>query len=256
MTATFSYDAWGNLTGSSGTATTPFQFAGAYLDSSNGLYYLRARWYDAASGQFMSLDPQVASTLEAYDYVGNDPLNGLIPTGLCNENAGKHFLYPGGCAKTGKQALADEAWIQAHAGGSGFSISKGFDAVMHAAKVVGAHSAQIADVRRAVGVCIAASAGICAVAVVASTVVGVGVNIAQHHRGEIPTTIAFGIVGVATAGIGGLTEKSGKSCRLRGRSQWFEIPQPGTSIPFRLGARCLALVPRSDCSARGFLAST
>ncbi|MFZ2058810.1 MAG: RHS repeat-associated core domain-containing protein, partial [Acidimicrobiales bacterium] len=45
---------WGNLTGSTGSATTPFGFAGAYLDPSNGLYYLRARWYDAGTGQFMS----------------------------------------------------------------------------------------------------------------------------------------------------------------------------------------------------------
>ena len=83
VTGTFSYDAWGNLTGSTGSATTPFGIAGAYLDPSNGLYYLRARWYDAGTGQFMSLDPQVATTLQPYSYVGNNPVNARDPDGTC-----------------------------------------------------------------------------------------------------------------------------------------------------------------------------
>ena len=56
VTATFTYDAWGNLSGSTGSATTPFMYAGAYLDST-GLYYLQARYYDSSTGQFMSLGP-------------------------------------------------------------------------------------------------------------------------------------------------------------------------------------------------------
>ena len=45
--------------------------------------YVGARWYDAGTGQFMSLDPKVASTLQPYQYVGNDPLNLTDPTGMC-----------------------------------------------------------------------------------------------------------------------------------------------------------------------------
>ena len=82
LTAAFSYDAWGNLTGTSGTATTPFRWAGAYYDQASGLYYLRARWYDPVTGAFMSLDPKVASTLEPYSYSANDPLNATDPSGL------------------------------------------------------------------------------------------------------------------------------------------------------------------------------
>ena len=51
------YDAWGNQAGSTGTATTPFLYAGQYQDPTNGIYYLRARWYDPTTGQFLSLDP-------------------------------------------------------------------------------------------------------------------------------------------------------------------------------------------------------
>ncbi len=81
VTAGFTYDAWGNASGTSGTATTPFRYAGGYLDSASRLYCFRARWYDPGTGQFMSLGPLVAQTLQPYSYVGNDPLNGTDPTG-------------------------------------------------------------------------------------------------------------------------------------------------------------------------------
>jgi hypothetical protein len=44
--------------------------------------YLIDRWYDGGTGEFMSLDPLVQSTLQPYQYVGNDPLNGTDPSGL------------------------------------------------------------------------------------------------------------------------------------------------------------------------------
>jgi RHS repeat-associated protein len=82
ITGSASYDPWGNVTGTSGSATTPFGFAGGYSDAASGFDYFRARWYDAGTGQFTSLDPKVATTLSAYSYVGNDPLNGTDPTGM------------------------------------------------------------------------------------------------------------------------------------------------------------------------------
>ena len=83
VTATFSYDPWGNLTGSTGSATTPFMFAGAYLDSSTGLYYLQARYYDPTTGQFLSVDPDVAETDQPFAYADDDPVNEADPTGDC-----------------------------------------------------------------------------------------------------------------------------------------------------------------------------
>ena len=82
VTATFSYDAWGNLTGSTGSATTPFMYAGQYYDSATGLYYMQARYYDPASGQFLSLDPDVGLTQAPYNYAGEDPVNESDPSGL------------------------------------------------------------------------------------------------------------------------------------------------------------------------------
>ncbi|HUC15635.1 MAG TPA: RHS repeat-associated core domain-containing protein, partial [Acidimicrobiales bacterium] len=75
-------DAWGNLTGSTGSATTSFMYAGAYYDSSTGLYYMQARYYDPLTGQFLSLDPDVAQTMAPFNYAGNNPVNANDPSGL------------------------------------------------------------------------------------------------------------------------------------------------------------------------------
>jgi RHS repeat-associated protein len=84
--ATFTYDPYGNLTASTGTAATPFLFAGQYRDAETGFYYLRARYYDPATAQFLTVDPDVAATLSPYGYVAGDPLNAGDPSGLCGWN--------------------------------------------------------------------------------------------------------------------------------------------------------------------------
>jgi RHS repeat-associated protein len=90
VTATFSFDPWGNLTGSTGSATTPFMYAGTYLDSATGLYYMQARWYDPSTGEFLSVDPAVSQTLDAYGYVDENPLNGTDPSGDCSTGQNTH----------------------------------------------------------------------------------------------------------------------------------------------------------------------
>lgn len=80
--ATYTFDAYGNLTASSGSITNPFGFAGEYRDAESNLYYLRARYYDASTGQFVSGDPAVSSTRSPYGYVSENPQNGTDPTGM------------------------------------------------------------------------------------------------------------------------------------------------------------------------------
>jgi RHS repeat-associated protein len=65
-----------------GTATTPLQYAGQYTDAETGLVYLRARYYDPATAQFLTVDPLVNSTHTPYAYVGDNPLNSADPSGL------------------------------------------------------------------------------------------------------------------------------------------------------------------------------
>lgn len=91
-TATFSYAPYGGLEGKTGTATTPLGFAGQYTDAETGLQYLRARFYDPGTGQFMSRDPIEGLTRRPYSYGLDNPLNRIDPSGLAGEMVG------GGCA--------------------------------------------------------------------------------------------------------------------------------------------------------------
>ncbi len=80
VTGTYSYDAYGQPT-HTGTTTTPFQYSGQYTDPT-GLIYLRARYYDPATAQFLTVDPVVDDTHSAYAYAGGDPANASDPSGL------------------------------------------------------------------------------------------------------------------------------------------------------------------------------
>ncbi len=62
----------------------PFGFTGEYLDPT-GLYQLRAREYDPATGRFLSTDPVSPALSDpyvgAYVYVGNNPCRFVDPSG-------------------------------------------------------------------------------------------------------------------------------------------------------------------------------
>jgi hypothetical protein len=49
IAATYSYDAYGNLSSQTGSVSNPFLYTGECRDSESGLYYLRARHYDPAT---------------------------------------------------------------------------------------------------------------------------------------------------------------------------------------------------------------
>jgi len=79
---TTTYDAYGNKTGSTGTATTPLGYDGQYTSSDTGLIYLRARIYDPATAQFLTLDPLAGETGAPYNYADDNPVNAIDPAGL------------------------------------------------------------------------------------------------------------------------------------------------------------------------------
>lgn len=90
-----SYSPYGGLEAKTGTASTPFGFAGQYMDTPTGLQYLRARFYDPQTGQFLTKDPRAARTREPYGYAASNPLRYVDPAGLgpcllgiisCDEN--------------------------------------------------------------------------------------------------------------------------------------------------------------------------
>lgn len=82
--ATYTYDAYGNPTGSPPAVRQPFGYAGQYTDAETGLQYLRARYYDPTTGQFLSRDPLASQTRQPYAYTSGSPLNATDPGGLDN----------------------------------------------------------------------------------------------------------------------------------------------------------------------------
>ncbi len=92
--ATYTYDVYGNTVSSTnpGQVSNPFGYAGAYSDAESGLLYLRARYYDPSTAQFISGDPLFSRTAHRYVYANASPLNLVDPTGLtgaCTASAGQ-----------------------------------------------------------------------------------------------------------------------------------------------------------------------
>jgi RHS repeat-associated protein len=86
VTDTFEYDAFGNAITHTGTTPNNYLYRGEQYDSDLGLYYLRARYYNPATGQFLSRDSKNGTiadpkTLHSYLYVGGDPVNWVDPRG-------------------------------------------------------------------------------------------------------------------------------------------------------------------------------
>jgi len=83
LVGTYTYGPFGDVRSHTGTATTPFGYAGQYTDGESGLQYLRARYYDPSSAQFLTVDPLVGETGQSYAYVDDAPLNATDYSGLC-----------------------------------------------------------------------------------------------------------------------------------------------------------------------------
>ena len=77
----YAYDPYGKAT-HTGSAGTHLQFNGQYTDDETGLIYLRARYYDPATGQFITRDPVASLTRSPYSYAANNPLTFTDPSGL------------------------------------------------------------------------------------------------------------------------------------------------------------------------------
>jgi len=114
----YTYDVYGEPT-VTGSLANEFDFAGQQTDGSTGLQYLRARYYDPATGTFLSRDPlaQLPSWLGSpFGYAYADPIGLNDPSGLDSpvDNL-RRRLHPCNLGVIGREACeqADrvkEAW--------------------------------------------------------------------------------------------------------------------------------------------------
>ncbi|CAG0936462.1 tRNA(Glu)-specific nuclease WapA [Thermoflexales bacterium] len=87
LTGEKQYEPFGQTEAQSGSTLGSFGYAGEQLDAASGLIFLRARYYDPATGRFLTRDPYPAQaaapgTLHRYAYAANDPVNQVDPSGL------------------------------------------------------------------------------------------------------------------------------------------------------------------------------
>ena len=86
VTDEYEYDAYGNSFTKQGTTPNNYLYRGEQYDPDLGLYYLRARYYNPATGRFLSRDPldgqaKDPASLHKYLYAGGNPINASDPTG-------------------------------------------------------------------------------------------------------------------------------------------------------------------------------
>lgn len=91
VTDTYTYDAYGNLLGSTGNTVNSYRYTGEQFDQNLGEYYLRARSYNPSTGRFTARDPFAGFLdepllLAKYPYVHGNPVNLTDPSGLFPEN--------------------------------------------------------------------------------------------------------------------------------------------------------------------------
>ena len=97
VVASYTYDAFGNLTSQLGESDNPFLYCGEYYDAETQTYYLRARYYNPANGRFTQqdawafMDASDPLSLNLYAYCCNNPVMYVDPSGhdaiiIVNEN--------------------------------------------------------------------------------------------------------------------------------------------------------------------------
>jgi RHS repeat-associated protein len=106
VTGKCTYGAYGTST-CEGASTTPLGYDGQYTSSDTGLVYMRARTYDPATAQFLTVDPLVGETGTRYNYAEGDPPNVMDPTGL--DGCGNIPLVSAGCEALQESGLPDAA---------------------------------------------------------------------------------------------------------------------------------------------------
>jgi len=87
VVGTYTYDAFGAIRSETGGQANDFKFTRQQLDNETDFYYLRARYYDPATGRLLTPDPfagymPLPKSLSRYPYALNNPATFADPNGL------------------------------------------------------------------------------------------------------------------------------------------------------------------------------
>ena len=98
MTDQFGYGPYGEAFGHTGASDTPFRFNGRFgvQTDSNGLLYMRARYYNPAIRRFVNQDVLFGDinpgiSLNRYAYANGNPISLMDPFGLCAQSDDSRF---------------------------------------------------------------------------------------------------------------------------------------------------------------------
>ena len=113
----YTYDEFGNME-ETGTFDNEVTFTGSIKDTSTGLQYMNARFYEPTTGRFISQDSYTGNpydpwTQHLYSYCGNNPTNFVDPTGHywvdCNHPPYRTWVtYGGDGSREGRKAFYDK----------------------------------------------------------------------------------------------------------------------------------------------------
>ncbi|MBQ0720856.1 MAG: hypothetical protein KBT88_08465 [Gammaproteobacteria bacterium] len=112
----YAYDPYGQLMAKQEQIAQPFTYVGQYgvmtEAQDSDLYYMRARYYDAEIGRFISEDPiGMAGGINLYAYVGGNPVMLVDPSGLYagygNGPYGNYYVTKRASEAAGRKEYAD-----------------------------------------------------------------------------------------------------------------------------------------------------
>ena len=119
------FDAWGNVTQSSGTIPT-YGYTGREPDAS-GLIFYRARYYHPGLGRFASRDPiGLQGGINPYAYAGGNPILYNDPSGLIVKNAANFAAPYYGVASDSVQSW----WKSSMDAGANETVGSTFDKIL------------------------------------------------------------------------------------------------------------------------------